>query len=73
MYIQVNLLSQVHPRGQHGHTEGGPASETSLWIESEIMDNISGLYILQNMTTFKHGNKSIKPFQSYAPYLAFVQ
>lgn len=28
----------MRPHGQHDHTEGGPASETSLWTNSEIMD-----------------------------------
>lgn len=28
--VKANLLFQVHPHEQHDHTEGGPASETSL-------------------------------------------
>lgn len=31
------LLFQVRPHGQHDHTEGGPASETSLWTNSKVL------------------------------------
>ena len=48
--MDAYLLFQVRPHGQRDHTEGGPASETSLWTNSDIICQVAMFYS-NNMQT----------------------